>query len=81
MVHVLGQPAAQRWRPVTDETDGEQYELLAYPQRGLYVILMGTDRSGARYIGAMDWNWHPAHAVDLAGYGSSYSLLKRLPKF
>ena len=23
----------------------------------------------------MDWNWRPAHAVDLAGYGSSYGLL------
>jgi hypothetical protein len=82
VVRGLGQPAAERWRPGSDE----QYELLAYPQRKLYVILMGHDRSGARYIGthyigAMDWNWHPAHAVALAGYGSSYGLLKRLPRF
>jgi hypothetical protein len=78
----LGQPQAQRWR----SGPNEQYELLAYPQRRLYVILMGRDRAGAsarymRYIGAMDWNWRPAHAVDLAGYGSSYGLLRRLPKF
>jgi hypothetical protein len=73
----LGQPHAERWRSSGDE----QYELLAYPQRKLYVILMGRDRAGARYIGAMDWNWRPAHAVDLPGYGSSYSLLRRLPKF
>jgi hypothetical protein len=77
VIHVLGQPAVERW----SDAGGEQYELLAYPQRRLYVILMGPDRGGARYIGAMDWNWHPAHAVDLAGYGSSYSLLKRLPRF
>ena len=63
------------------EESGEQYELLAYPQRKLYIILMGRDRAGARYIGAMDWNWHPAHAVDLGARGSSYSLLRRLPKF
>jgi hypothetical protein len=80
VVRTLGQPAGERWRPVTPGTAGQQYEMLAYPQRKLYVILMGPDRSGARYIGAMDWNWHPAHAVDL-GRGSSYGLLRRLPKF
>ena len=73
VVHELGQPAAERWRTVADGRTAEQYELLAYPQRKLYVILMGPDRADARYIGAMDWNWHPAHAVDLAGYGSSYA--------
>ena len=73
VVHTLGRPAVERW--------DNQYEVLTYPQRKLYVILMGPDRGTARYIGAMDWNWRPAHAVDLAGYGSSYGLLKRLPKF
>jgi hypothetical protein len=82
VVRAMGQPAVERWRADAEE----QYELLAYPQRKLYVILMGHDRRGARYIGthyigAMDWNWRPAHAVDLAGYGSSYALLKRLPRF
>ena len=77
VVRALGQPAAERWRSGSEQ----QYELLAYPQRKLYVILMGRDRDGARYIGAMDWNWRPAHAVDLPGYGSSYGLLRRLPKF
>ena len=59
----------------------EQYELLAYPQRRLYVILMGRDRADVRYIGAMDWNWHPAHAVRFSDNGSSLGLLRRLPKF
>jgi hypothetical protein len=73
VVHTLGRPAVERW--------DHRYEVLTYPQRKLYVILMGPDRGAARYIGAMDWNWRPAHAVDLAGYGSTYGLLKRLPKF
>jgi len=82
VVRTLGQPAAERRRSGPDE----QYDLLAYPQRKLYVILMGRDRVGARYtgahyIGAMDWNWRPVHAVDLAGYGTSYGILRRLPKF
>jgi hypothetical protein len=73
VVHTLGRPAMERW--------DHRYQVLTYPQRKLYVILMGPDRAAARYIGAMDWNWRPAHAVDLAGYGSTYGLLKRLPKF
>jgi hypothetical protein len=77
VVRAFGPPQGQRWRSIADE----QFELLAYPQRRLYVILMGHDRGAVRYIGAMDWSWHPAHAVDLAGYGSSDSLLRRLPKF
>jgi hypothetical protein len=81
VVRALGQPQAERWRSGSMEQRTEQYELLAYPQRRLYVILMGHDRGGLRYIGAMDWNWRPAHAVELAGYGSSYGLLGRLPRF
>jgi len=73
VVHALGRPVVERW--------DHRYQVLTYPQRKLYVILMGPDRGAARYIGAMDWNWRPAHAVDLAGYGSTYGLLKRLPRF
>jgi hypothetical protein len=78
VVHALGQPSAERWR---DAASKSQYELLAYPQRGLYIILAGPDREHARYIGAFDWNWRPAHVVDLAGRSSSYGLLQRLPRF
>lgn len=81
VVRAMGQPAAERWHAANQE----QYELLAYPKRKLYVILMGRDRTDARYIGAMDWNWRPAHAVDLGrarpDTTSSYGLLRRLPKF
>lgn len=81
VVRQLGQPLAERWRFGTDERPAEQYELLVYPQRRLYVVLMGHDRAAVRYIGAMDWSWHPAHAVELSGYGSSYPLLRQLPRF
>ncbi len=81
LVRALGPPAEERWRSGTSGADLEQYQLLAYPQRKMYVILMGPDRTSAHYIGAMDWSWHPAHAVDIAGYGSSYGFLRRLPKF
>jgi hypothetical protein len=77
IVRALGQPAADRWH----SDSNPQYELLAYPRRKLYVILMGRQAGGARYIGAMDWNWRPAHVVDLSGYGSSYAILRRLPRF
>jgi hypothetical protein len=77
VVRVLGAPVAERWR----SDSNEQYELLVYPQRKLYVILRGRERADVRYIGAMDWNWRPAHAVDLDGRGSSYGLLRRLPRF
>jgi hypothetical protein len=77
VVRALGQPQAERWHSGSDE----QYELLAYPRRGVYVILMGHDRGGVRYIGAMDWSWRPAHIVELLGRGSSYALLRQLPRF
>jgi hypothetical protein len=73
VIRVLGPPAEERRH--------EQYELLAYPRRKLYVILMASDRANTRYIGAMDWTWRPAHVVDLTGFGSSYRLLRSLPKF
>ena len=78
VVRVLGEPATERWSSAAGD---RQFDLLAYPRRGLYVILMGPDRTHARYVGAMNWNWRPAHTVDLAGYGSSYGLLRRLPRF
>jgi hypothetical protein len=77
VVRALGPPQGERWR----SGSGEQYELLAYPQRKLYVILMGRDRADVRYIGAMDWNWRPAHAVNFSDNGSSIGLLRRMPRF
>jgi hypothetical protein len=70
VVQALGEPADDRWLSTAER----QYELLAYPERKLYVILMGPDRADAHFIGAMDWNWHPIH-------GPGYDLLRRLPRF
>lgn len=78
IVRKLGQPARERWH---DNSGQREYQLLAYPQRGFYVILMGQDRADARYIGALDRNWRPVHTVQLPGYGNSLDLLKHLPRF
>ena len=58
-----------------------QYRLLGYPKQGIAVILMGTDRKDAHYIGAMDKNWNPVHTVQLPGNGNSYSILHHLKRF
>jgi hypothetical protein len=70
VVRALGEPAEDRW---LERADG-MYESLAYPRRRLYVILTGGHFSDVHYVGAMDWNWRPVH-------GSSYGLLRRLPRF
>jgi hypothetical protein len=78
VVRKLGPPARERWH---DDFGERQYQLLAYPQQGLYVILMGRDRSDTRYVGALNRNWRPIHTVNLPGYGNSYELLTHLPRF
>jgi hypothetical protein len=78
VVRKLGPPAEDRWRSDKGEL---QYRVLTYPQQGLSVILMGSDRSKARYIGALDRDWHPVDAVSLPGGGTTASMLRALPKF
>src|SRR5581483_242703 len=75
VVREFGEPAQDRWLTRSDV----QYESLAYPQRRLYVILIGKnliskDRATMKYLGAMDWNWRPVH-------GASFGSLRRLPRF
>jgi len=53
-----------------------QFRSLWYPQRSYYVILMGTSRSSAHYIGAVDASWHLIHSV-----GSAGNILPGLKKF
>jgi hypothetical protein len=77
VVRELGEPREDRWI----SKSRRQFEVLSYPQRRLYAVLAGNDRSGARYIGAMDLNWRPVHTVELAGYGSTYGVLRHLPRF
>lgn len=78
VVRALGEPQQDRWKSDKGEF---QFRLLGYPKLGYAVILMGTDRKDVRYIGAMDKNWHPIHAVVLPGNRSSYSILHHLARF
>ncbi len=74
----LGTPSEDRWRSDRGEL---QYRLLWYPDRAYSVILMGSDRKDARYIGAMDRNWRVLHYVELPGGGNTRPLLRNLGKF
>lgn len=78
VVRTLGTPSDDRWR---SDSAGMQYRILSYPRRGFSVVLMGQDRSDARYIGAIDRNWRPIHAVELPGRGSSAAVLRSLREF
>jgi len=74
----LGEPATDRWQ---NEVGELQYEALSYPRRKLTVILMGSDRKSALYIGAMDEKWQPVHSIPLRSGGDTTSLLRNLRRF
>ena len=74
----LGQAAEEAWRPGEGEL---QYLRMSYPDRGYTIILMGTDRKSAHYIGTMNNNWQPLHYVEFARGATTASLLRGLPKF
>jgi hypothetical protein len=78
VVQKLGQPANDRW---ANEAGDIQYRALSYPDRGFTVILMGTDRRTALYIGALDDQWRPIHSVQLHSGGTTASLLRGLKRF
>jgi hypothetical protein len=77
VVRKLGPPANDRWREGKDL----QYRALSYPNRHLTVILMGIEQDKALYIGAVNDDWRPVHAVNHAGRGNTRSLLEKLPRF
>ncbi|MCU1237936.1 MAG: hypothetical protein JWP63_5903 [Candidatus Solibacter sp.] len=74
----LGEPASDHWQSDSGEL---QYEALAYPDKHLTVILMGSDRKSVHYIGAMDGSWTPVHSTPLRSGGSTDSLLRGLHRF
>jgi hypothetical protein len=78
VVRKLGQPAQDRWKEPATEM---QYRALSYPDLDLTVILMGTERNKALYIGAVNDGWRLAHTVLHAGGGNTRSLLERLQRF
>jgi hypothetical protein len=75
IVRKLGPPTSDRWKTEEGEL---QYRLLRYPDRGLSVVLMGTERDKALYLGAVDNQGRPVHAVTLPGGKDSYSILRSL---
>ena len=75
---ILGPPQSDTWLT----SDGAiQFRALRYPDRQYTAILMGSTRDSAKYIGSMDENWRPLHAVDLHSGGSTLSLLRGLKRF
>jgi hypothetical protein len=78
VIRKLGAPAQDSWK---SETGSMQYRALRYPDRGITVILMGTERDKALYVGSMDSNWKPVDAVSLPNGRDTYSLLRSLGRF
>jgi hypothetical protein len=83
VVRRLGPPNEDRWKP----GDGElQYRALVYKERGYAIILMGTKRDEAHYLGTMSLGsdgkgWSPLYAIEYAHGASAMSLLRALPRF
>ncbi len=69
----MGPPSEEYWRA--------GLAVLAYPHRGVYIVLRGSDRDSAHYIGALDRSWNPVRTVELPGQGSSYSILRSLQHY
>ncbi len=78
IVRKLGPPGEDRWKEGAGEL---QYRLLYYPRQSVFLILMGTDRENARYIGALDRNWRVVHAVELPNGANSRAVLRNLRRF
>ena len=78
IVQKLGPPANDRWQ---SETNPIQVRAMSYPDRKYTVILMGSDRRSAVYIGTMDENWKPVHSVELHSGGTTAPLLRNLKQF
>jgi hypothetical protein len=74
----LGEPATDHWQ---SESGAMQFEALAYPDRKLTVILMGSDRKSMLYIGAMDEKWRPVHWIENRSGGNTSSLLSNVRRF
>jgi hypothetical protein len=78
VVQKLGMPDSDRW---LSESGAIQCRALGYSARKYTVILMGSERSTAAYIGTLDDNWKPMHSVQLHSGGTTASLLRNLKRF
>jgi hypothetical protein len=78
VVQKLGKPSTDRWRVDSGEI---QWRALSYPDRGWTVILMGSSRESAVYIGTVNDRWHVIGSVPLRSGGSTDSMLRNLKPF
>jgi hypothetical protein len=78
IVRKLGTPREDRWRSETGEL---QYRLLRFPNRSYTLILMGTDRDHAHYVGALNAEWRPVHSVRLPNGSDTRAMLKKMAKW
>ncbi len=78
VVRKLGAPKEDRWRSDQGEL---QFRGLKYPDRQMIVILMGSDRKNARYIGAVNREGLVIDSVDMPGGVNTATIMRRLPKF
>ena len=78
VVQKLGKPANDRWQ---SESGAIQFRALGYSDRKYTVVLMGSDRNTAAYVGTLDDNWKPMHSVELRSGGTTASVLRTLPRF
>lgn len=77
VVRKLGEPRQDRWRSDQGEL---QFRFLQYPDRQLTVILMGSDRKNARYIGCLNKDGLVIDSIDLPGGVNTAAMIRRLPK-
>lgn len=74
VVKRLGIPANDQWRASMGEL---HHRRLAYPKLGINVILMGSDRDHARYIGQLDGEGRVVQSTD----SNMAVMLRQLRKF
>lgn len=77
VVRKMGPPAHDRWQ---SPAGGPRYRVLSYPERACTVILMVLDGKPATYIGTLDANGQPLHAVGHSDGAAAGSLLHTLPR-
>ena len=75
VVDRLGYPESTRSRSTSD---GRAFYLLRYPDRAFTLVLVGTDRIHAAYIGAFGRGGRVIHSVMLPDGHDSTTLLTRL---
>lgn len=80
VVRKLGPPQREQW--LSPESAEMHFHALWYSDRGYIVVLMGAERKGVRYIGAVHAaSRTPLDAVPLPGGGRTTAMLRHLPKF